>query len=185
MIELTDLQKIGLGLVGFGSLFLTIGVFLFLDKVLLALGNILFLCGLCLLIGVGRTLNFFWQPHNPIKMKVSLTGRNRQQCSKFKITFYGFLAWILGNFGIFRWYRYCYDWMATNWNACWVLWFFRFVFRFFTCNYLVRTQNTCHWISSQSPSYQVKHDHLVVLLSFKKISLVLSCRNTKLIQWYS
>ena len=71
MIELTDLQKIGLGLVGFGSLFLTIGVFLFLDKVLLALGNILFLCGLCLLIGVGRTLNFFWQPHNPIKMKVS------------------------------------------------------------------------------------------------------------------
>jgi len=72
MIELTDLQKIGLGLVGFGSLFLTIGVFLFLDKVLLALGNILFLCGLCLLIGVGRTLNFFWQPHNPIKMKGTL-----------------------------------------------------------------------------------------------------------------
>ena len=70
MIELTDLQKIGLGLVGFGGLFLTFGVFLFLDKVLLALGNILFLAGLCLLIGVGRTLNFFWQPHNPVKMKV-------------------------------------------------------------------------------------------------------------------
>lgn len=32
MIELTDLQKIGLGLVGFGGLFLTFGVFLFLDK---------------------------------------------------------------------------------------------------------------------------------------------------------
>ena len=70
MIELTDLQKIGLGLVGFGGLFLTFGVFLFLDKVLLALGNILFLAGLCLLIGVGRTMNFFWQPHNPVKMKV-------------------------------------------------------------------------------------------------------------------
>jgi hypothetical protein len=69
MLDLTDLQKIGLGLVGFGSLFLTIGIFLFLDRVLLALGNILFLTGLCLLIGVGRTLNFFWQPHNPQKMK--------------------------------------------------------------------------------------------------------------------
>ena len=72
MIELSDLQKIGLGLVGFGGLFLTFGVFLFLDKVLLALGNVLFLAGLCLLIGVGRTLNFFWQPHNPVKMKVRL-----------------------------------------------------------------------------------------------------------------
>ena len=72
MLDLTDLQKIGLGLVGFGSLFLTIGIFMFLDRVLLALGNILFLTGLCLLIGVGRTLNFFWQPHNPQKMKEML-----------------------------------------------------------------------------------------------------------------
>merc|ERR1712113_653675 len=72
MLDLTDLQKIGLGLVGFGSLFLTIGIFMFLDRVLLALGNILFLTGLCLLIGVGRTLNFFWQPHNPQKMKGTL-----------------------------------------------------------------------------------------------------------------
>lgn len=30
-----------------------------------------FLSGLCLLIGLGRTLNFFWQPHNPSKMKGS------------------------------------------------------------------------------------------------------------------
>lgn len=47
MFELTDLQKIGLGLVGFGSCFLVLGMFLFLDRVLLGLGNILFLAGLC------------------------------------------------------------------------------------------------------------------------------------------
>ena len=69
MFELTDLQKIGLGLVGFGSCFLTLGMFLFLDRVLLGLGNILFLAGLCLLIGISRTTQFFWQPGNPVKMK--------------------------------------------------------------------------------------------------------------------
>lgn len=77
------------------------GLFLFLDRVLLGLGNVMltvvdynfvlqifhywlfeiliikfrpiqkFLSGLCLLIGLGRTLNFFWQPHNPSKMKGS------------------------------------------------------------------------------------------------------------------
>lgn len=69
MFELSDLQKIGLGLVGFGSCFLVLGMFLFLDRVLLGLGNILFLAGLCLLIGMGRTMAFFWQPGNPVKMK--------------------------------------------------------------------------------------------------------------------
>lgn len=71
MFELTDLQKIGLGLVSFGWIFLMMGLFLFLDRVLLGLGNVMFLSGLCLLIGLGRTLNFFWQPHNPSKMKGS------------------------------------------------------------------------------------------------------------------
>ena len=69
MIQLTDLQKIGLGLVFFGFSFMTIGVFLFLDRVLLALGNLLILSGLFLIIGLGRTFNFFWQPSNPVKIK--------------------------------------------------------------------------------------------------------------------
>jgi len=69
MIDLSDLQKVGLGLVFFGSSFMTIGVFLFLDRVLLALGNLLFVSGICLIIGLGRAISFFWQPNNPVKMK--------------------------------------------------------------------------------------------------------------------
>ncbi|CBY22548.1 unnamed protein product [Oikopleura dioica] len=41
MFELTDLQKIGLGLVSFGWIFLMMGLFLFLDRVLLGLGNVM------------------------------------------------------------------------------------------------------------------------------------------------
>jgi len=57
----TDLQKIGIGLSGFGVFFLTLGVFLFLDRGLLAIGNLLFLVGLCLIIGLERTMKFFFQ----------------------------------------------------------------------------------------------------------------------------
>ena len=73
MIDFSDLQKVGLGLVFFGSSFMTIGVFLFMDRVLLALGNLLFVSGICLIIGLGRTMSFFWQPNNPVKMKETFT----------------------------------------------------------------------------------------------------------------
>merc|ERR1711990_845831 len=73
MIDFSDLQKVGLGLVFFGSSFMTIGVFLFMDRVLLALGNLLFVSGICLIIGLGRAISFFWQPNNPVKMKGSLS----------------------------------------------------------------------------------------------------------------
>ena len=42
---LTDAQKIGVGLTSFGGLFMLLGVVLFFDGALLALGNILFLAG--------------------------------------------------------------------------------------------------------------------------------------------
>ena len=54
-----DQRKIGSILIGVGFLFLVLGILLMFDSALLAIGNILFLCGLALTIGFGRTLKFF------------------------------------------------------------------------------------------------------------------------------
>lgn len=59
MVWLTDQQKIGVGLVSLGSLFLILGIILFFDAALLALGNILFTSGITLLIGPQKTFYFF------------------------------------------------------------------------------------------------------------------------------
>lgn len=40
MFEITDTQKIGVGLAGFGISFLFLGILLFFDKGLLAIGNV-------------------------------------------------------------------------------------------------------------------------------------------------
>ncbi|CAL8321276.1 unnamed protein product [Gadus morhua 'NCC'] len=63
MISLTDSQKIGMGLTGFGVFFLFFGMMLFFDKALLAIGNILFVAGLSFVIGWERTFRFFFQKH--------------------------------------------------------------------------------------------------------------------------
>ncbi|OQV17826.1 putative Vesicle transport protein GOT1B [Hypsibius exemplaris] len=61
MIQVTDFQKIGIGLAGFGITFLFLGILLFFDKGLLAIGNILFIVGLTFVIGLDRTFKFFFQ----------------------------------------------------------------------------------------------------------------------------
>ncbi|EEC66755.1 hypothetical protein OsI_33127 [Oryza sativa Indica Group] len=62
--EMNDLQKIGIGLTGFGVFFSFLGIIFFFDKGLLAMGNILFLSGLGLTIGLKSTLQFFTKPKN-------------------------------------------------------------------------------------------------------------------------
>ncbi|KMT04152.1 hypothetical protein BVRB_8g186010 [Beta vulgaris subsp. vulgaris] len=62
--EMNDRKKIGLGLTGFGIFFTTLGVFMLFDKGLLAMGNILFLSGVALTIGLTSTLQFFMKPQN-------------------------------------------------------------------------------------------------------------------------
>ena len=55
------MAEIGIGLTCAGVLFLTLGVLMFFDKGLLAMGNILFLSGVMLIIGFSKTLRLFFQ----------------------------------------------------------------------------------------------------------------------------
>ncbi|XP_042986251.1 vesicle transport protein GOT1 [Carya illinoinensis] len=57
--ELNEQKKIGLGLIGFGITFSFLGVILFFDRGLLALGNIFCLTGVALLLGWHSTWNLF------------------------------------------------------------------------------------------------------------------------------
>ncbi|SCU98640.1 LAMI_0F15654g1_1 [Lachancea mirantina] len=59
---LSESQKFGVAFTFGGCLFFLFGVLTFFDRALLALGNILFLIGLLLIIGVQKTLNFFTRP---------------------------------------------------------------------------------------------------------------------------
>ncbi|VDM20452.1 unnamed protein product [Wuchereria bancrofti] len=62
------ISEIGIGLTLFGVTFFTLGIILFLDGALLAIGNLLFISGLVLVIGIQRTVAFFFQRH---KVKAS------------------------------------------------------------------------------------------------------------------
>ncbi|KAL4751999.1 vesicle transport protein [Aspergillus terricola var. indicus] len=58
-VWMTDNQKIGVIFCSGGGLFLFGGVLMFFDRSLLAMGNILFLIGLTLIIGLEKTIAFF------------------------------------------------------------------------------------------------------------------------------
>lgn len=62
--EMNDRKKIGLGLTGFGILFSFLGIVFFFDKGLLAMGNILFLSGVAITIGMKSTMTFFTKRKN-------------------------------------------------------------------------------------------------------------------------
>jgi len=56
-----DNRKIGIGLTLLGLAMTGLGVLLFFDRALLALGNLSFLCGLCFLLGFAKTGKFFFR----------------------------------------------------------------------------------------------------------------------------
>jgi hypothetical protein len=61
---LTDQRKIGLGLTAFGFLFAILGMILFFDRGLIAMGNLLFLAGLATTIGFRSAVQFFTRKKN-------------------------------------------------------------------------------------------------------------------------
>ncbi|KAM7486410.1 hypothetical protein LguiA_002419 [Lonicera macranthoides] len=62
--EIDEQKKVGLGLIGFGFFFSFLGVILFFDRGLLALGNIFCLAGVSLLLGWRSTLQLFTNRKN-------------------------------------------------------------------------------------------------------------------------
>eukprot|EP01134_Creolimax_fragrantissima_P000689 CFRG0689T1 len=61
MISISDTQKMGIGILGFGITFLMLGILLVFDRGLLAMGNILFMLGLALLNGMTKFLRLILQ----------------------------------------------------------------------------------------------------------------------------
>ena len=55
-------RRVGLPLVGIGSVVTMMGMSLFFNKALLRLGNLLFICGVVTTMGIHRTASFFLQP---------------------------------------------------------------------------------------------------------------------------
>ncbi|KAM0940045.1 putative vesicle transport protein, Got1/SFT2 [Dioscorea sansibarensis] len=62
--EISEIKKVGIGLIGCSIFFSILGVFLFFDRGLLALGNIFFLSGVAILLGWQSTLQLFTQKRN-------------------------------------------------------------------------------------------------------------------------
>jgi Got1/Sft2-like family len=60
-MALEDNKKIGTGLLILGFVFLFLGVLLFFDANLLAVGDVLFLLGITMTIGAKRTFVFFFK----------------------------------------------------------------------------------------------------------------------------
>ncbi|KAH8090046.1 vesicle-mediated transport protein [Aureococcus anophagefferens] len=56
---MSDNTKIGTSLLGLGLLFIALGVLLLFDRFLLSLGNVMFLAGLLMTMGVSRSARFF------------------------------------------------------------------------------------------------------------------------------
>ena len=59
-----DTTEIGVTLTGLGALFLFLGVVFFFDRGLLAMGNVLFLAGVIVILGVQSALKFFLKQKN-------------------------------------------------------------------------------------------------------------------------
>mmetsp|Transcript_1460 Transcript_1460/g.1531 ORF Transcript_1460/g.1531 Transcript_1460/m.1531 type:complete len:139 (-) Transcript_1460:207-623(-) len=76
-----DNKKIGIGLTVLGILFTFLGIMFFFDRGFLALGNLAFLCGITISIGIKNTVAFF-------------ISKGKQKASAFY--FLGFFLVIMG-----------------------------------------------------------------------------------------
>lgn len=90
--------EIGAALVSFGSLFLVLGILLFFDAALLALGNVLFTAGITLLIGPQKTFYFFARKQ---KLRGTVCFFVGMLLVFAKWTFFGMLIEIVGFLNLF------------------------------------------------------------------------------------
>ena len=61
-IRSSSLKKVGLSLLGFGTVLTMLGVALFFEKNLIRMGNFCVVCGTPMVVGTGRTASYFLQP---------------------------------------------------------------------------------------------------------------------------
>ena len=61
MAMIDEWQRVGLMVTAFGLFFLFFGVMMMFDRALLAFGNLLFVTGVALVIGMQKTMAFFFQ----------------------------------------------------------------------------------------------------------------------------
>ncbi|XTI84887.1 Got1-domain-containing protein [Cenococcum geophilum] len=95
---LSDSQKIGVAFCSGGGFFLLGGVMMFFDRAMLAMGNILFLCGLTLIIGLQKTALFFARRQ---KLKGTAAFTVGILLILFKWPLVGFLVELYGIFVLF------------------------------------------------------------------------------------
>ncbi|CAF4485108.1 unnamed protein product [Rotaria magnacalcarata] len=117
-IQLSDFQKIGLGLSIFGVGFIFLGMIFLFDKGLLAVGNILFLAGLSMIIGFERTLRFFFQRN---KIKATLLFFGGISIVLFGYPLVGMIFEIYGFFllfGLVRFLNSCSRAAMAEWLRC-------------------------------------------------------------------
>ncbi|CAN6668138.1 protein transport protein Got1p [Trichomonascus vanleenenianus] len=95
---LSDLQKCGVGFTAAGVFFFGLGVVMFFDSALLAFGNVLFIAGLTLIIGVQKTFYFFARPQ---KIRGSLCFLLGIVLILLKHSFIGFGIECFGILGLF------------------------------------------------------------------------------------
>ncbi|XP_021098060.1 vesicle transport protein GOT1A isoform X1 [Heterocephalus glaber] len=99
MISISEGQKIGVGITGFGVFFILFGTLLYFDSVLLAFGNLLFLTGLSFIIGLRRTFSFFFQRH---KLKATSFFLGGVALVLLRWPFLGMLLETYGFFSLFK-----------------------------------------------------------------------------------
>lgn len=93
---LDDNKKIGIGLCGIGVVCVFLGVFLLFDRILLALGNVAFLIGLGLLLGVQKAARFFFR-------REKWKGSTAYFCGIALIVYgFSFIGFILEMYGIWK-----------------------------------------------------------------------------------
>ncbi|KAG2189982.1 hypothetical protein INT46_003171 [Mucor plumbeus] len=95
---LSDSQKIGVGLTAFGLFFMAIGVMMLFDGGLMAIGNVLFLCGITAIIGPRSTFVFFSRKEK-LRGTICFLGGILLVLSKYP--FFGFMVEIFGFLNLF------------------------------------------------------------------------------------